>query len=755
MFSELKSEMKNYYIKYHNLEIGKNAEFVEKRNEIYNKMDAYYAENPDVAPVLLKSKLHTVIAECFKPKLFLGNPFYYEMGLREMTSWGLGSVAPSHWIRDRVGRKTNEEHPINAFLEQHFYELFNGSDTGNGIGLCAIHSSFDIDHHTLGYTTLFEAGIDGLLKEISKKKEQCEKENTNCYFYQAAEESCLALLTIAEKFADEAERLLPATEDERQRKFLTMIAQTAKRIPKYPPRTFYEGLCMLLFTRETVATLENIGISQLGHVDRLLGTLYSEDLKAGRISEKEARELITLWMMYTDVKFNLEENNWPETSTCIQLGGCDASGKTVYNHVTRMFIEEHRRAGLVNPKLNCRYSQASPREYLKLIGEANLVGHNNFALINDDVMIAGLEKGGVDTEDARLYVNGGCQETMIEGFGHTEGAALYVSFPRILDLFLRADKYEEFIRPVDQANSFEEFYGQFLNATKKFLSLVIDQRNIRQHFNKHSQPCPLFSVTQTGCIESGVDYTQGGAKYNFSTIAMVGMGTLIDSLYIIKSMVYDTKRLTINELNQVLANNWSGYEELRQTVIGLPKYGWGNAQIDTFASKVLSDLSEYIFTQRNERGGRYIPSLFAYYLFRDFSHSLRATPDGRKDGELISMGCAHSQLQKNKDITAPLRTMQYMDFTVCRGGCAVLDVKLPISKDMNADIFASFVYACGRYGCPTLQPNVVSEEELIDAKKHPERHKNLIVRVSGLSAYFIALDADVQDEIIARNSYRS
>ena len=121
-----------------------------------------------------------------------------------------------------------------------------------------------------------------------------------------------------------------------------------------------------------------------------------------KLTEAEARELLGLWMLFTDVKFDLEHNEWPETSTCIQLGGCDAAGNPVYNEVTRLVIEEHHRLGLVNPKLNCRYSKQSPDEYLQVVGKAILAGHNNFVMINDDIIISGLERNGVATEDARL-----------------------------------------------------------------------------------------------------------------------------------------------------------------------------------------------------------------------------------------------------------------------------------------------------------------------------------------------------------------
>ena len=721
------------------------------RKKIYEEMDAFYRENPGLSADRFKSRVHTAIAKHFEPKLFPDCPFFFEMGLRERNSWGLGRIVPSYWTEDRLGKAVRRAHPLLPYLEQQFAPIFQRDPKKDGIGLCSIPRSFDSDHHTLGYTLLFAKGIDGILADIRQRRAECtSSEQTD--FYLAAEESCLALLQVAEKFSRLAQQLLPQAETPRQRQFLEMIRTTAKKIPAQPPQTFYEGLAMLLFTRETVATLENMGISQLGHLDRLLGPLYEADLAQGRITPEEAEDLLGRWFLYTDIKFDLTHNSWPETSTCVQLGGCDAAGKPIFNAVTRMVIRVHHRLGLVNPKLNCRYGPDTPEEYLQLIGEAILAGHNNFVLINDAVVTQGLVGNGVRPEDARLYVSGGCQETMLEGMGHTEGAALYVSLPRILDLFLRPGN-TDVICPVGQAETFEEFYSRFFSTVEKFLALMLDNRNVCQQYNQSWQGCPLFSVTQAGCLETGRDYVRGGARYNFSTVALVGLGTVVDSLYAIRELVYRQKCVSLEALNRILASNWQSDPELRKKAIDLPKYGHGEEAPDALAAEFLQAVAAFIRSRTNQRGGAYIPSLFVYYYFEYFAPCLRATPDGRLDGDLISPGCGPGQLRRCQSITQPLNTMGNMDFTVCGGGSAVLDVKLPRSGRMDGKLFAALCRSCEKLGCPTLQPNSLRQEDLLDAKAHPEKHPDLIVRVSGLSAYFVALSPKIQEEIIQRELY--
>jgi len=723
-----------------------NAAFLALKKKIEDGMDTFVQQHPETPSVLMKSHLHTLMAQHFEPVIFEGNPFFFEMGLREGNSWGLIHYTAAGYVRAWQSKTIHQRHPILFQLEEMASKIYD-LDT---LGLCQAQNTFDGDHHTLGYTELFRLGVNGLLEKAEAAAAAFAGEEAA--FCQAAAESCRALLLIAEKFGKKAELLLETTADETSRKYLRMMAETARRVPAQPPRTFVEGLSMLLFTREAVATLEGLGISQLGHVDRLLGPLYEQDIAQGRLTREEAAELVGIWMLPTDIKFDLHNTAWPETSTCIQLGGCDEEGKPVYNEVTRLFIQEHHRLELVNPKLNCRYNSDSPREYLELAGKAILAGHNNFVLINDDIVIQGLMRSGVEEKDARLYVSGGCQETMIEGCGHTEGVAFYASMPRVLDLFLRPDFGSPAFIPVfEKADTFEDFHRQFLSAMDHFLSIVIDQRNMRQGLMKHALVCPLFSATQKGCIESGRDYTFGGARYNFSTISLTGLGTMADILCAIKKLVYEDRRCTMEELKAALAANWEGFESLRQAALAAPKYGHNVPEADALANDFLTRLAALLRQRKNERGGMHIPSLFVYYHFESFARALRATPDGRRAYDLISPGAAPSQLLPIRDVTEPVKSMQRVDFTACGGGSSVLDVKLPLSNHMTPQIFASFVQACGKYRCPTLQPNVVSQEDLLDARVHPEKHRQLVVRICGLSAYFVALTPQVQEEIIARN----
>ncbi len=755
MLTALKAEMTAYYRK---MDMRPWMTFADKDVEakfkaqyecILAEMDAFYAENPTTPTPLLKSKIHSLMAEYAKPIIFKESPFFFELSYNHSRSRGLNKNTPACWLTMKKDAELERLHPEYPEMTARYLPYFD-RETNN---ICSHNEPFDRDHNTLNYRELLSVGIGGIRKKAEGRLKEL-KEGTDEYnFCLAAVESCDAVIAIAHKFADKAEELLGGELTSAQRENLELIAKAARRIPENPPETFYEGLAMMIFMREVTPTLENVAISQLGHVDLSLIGLYERDIAQGRITEAYARRLIAVSMMHTDVKFDVENNKWPESSACITLGGCDENGATVFNALTRLYIEEHHQNHRLNPKLCCRYSANSPEDYLKLIGKALLDGHNNFALTNDDIVIPSLVESSVEVNDARLYTNGGCTEMMLEGFGHTEGTAFYISLLRFFDVFLRGDDTAKLISPIENADTFESFYSEFIAKFKAFYDVMIDQRNFRQSFYKKAVSAPLFSAMQIGCIENGRDYIEGGAKYNLSTVALVGLSSLIDSIWSIKELVYEKKRITLDGFRSVLADNWQGHEDFRREVVKLPKYAHNVPEVDSFANRLIADVASVIKSRTNERGGTCLPSVFVYSFNRTFAPCLRATPDGRYDFEILSIGCGPSSIKPLTDITAPINTLRHVNFGVCGGANVVLDMILPSSEHFGEDNFAAFVKSCAMSGCVTLQPNVLSKEELIDAKAHPERHKNLFVRVCGLSVYFTALSPEVQDEIIDRNFY--
>lgn len=748
---QLREEMSKFYQRFMVVDARQPAELAGRFDKIAAVMDAHAALATDEHPYLLKARLHEEIAEQFEPQIFPHSPFFYEMGLRASQNWGNpDSCSPGSWMRQRNHHICREGEPWGNLYHfdthvEGIYKIWNGGDV------------FDVDHHCIGYTDLLAVGLNGILDRIDSRLQQPASPDQQAYLH-AARRSAQAMLKIAGKFGRRAEEMLTTQSDPQVRTFLEMIVQAAARVPALPPRTFYEGLAMLWFLREVMATMENIGISVLGHLDRQLIDLYRADIAAGRITEKDAAQLLAIWMTPTDIKFHADTNAWPETSTCIELGGCDADGVTVFNELTRLIIRVHKANGFINPKLNCRISASSPQEYLDIISQCVLEGHNVFALLNDDVLIKACIRSGKKPREARLYVNGGCQETIVEGVEHSAGAYYYFNMVRVLDLCLQPaesrpllprPQLDELAPSVIEATDFESFYRQFIESMTSVISAGARWRAQAGSLYWKIHPCPLFSATLADCIENANDYTAGGARYNPSGIALIGLATVVDSLYAIRKAVFEEKWLTLAQLRSALADNWNQQQNLRARLTALPKFGHGDEDVDALAKRFSEDLYSCISALRSERGGNYQGSFFVYYFFKWMGEHVRATPDGRAAKELLSQGCAPARVQAPGSLTDAIRSLRSIDFANFPGN-AVLDVQLPITGNMKPAKLSSIFRTFCQMGGPTIQPNAVKVEQLRDARTNPQQHKDLMVRVSGLSARFVALAPDVQNEIIDR-----
>ena len=501
-------------------------------------------------------------------------------------------------------------------------------------------------------------------------------------------------------------------------------------------------------------------MSVIGHVDRLLGKLYENDLKHGIITEDEAVSFLEIWLSIQDIRCDSKVSSWADISCTLELGGCDQNGVTVFNRVTELVASVHERLNLINPKLNCRISEDSPEEYLHLISASLLRSHNVIALLNDDTIIPALISSGKELRDARLYVNGGCQETIVEGSEHSAGVMFYFNLPLVLDLSLNKtrrknlpDAIEKALPTViESAMDFEDFYNQYFTNMKRALSYAADiRRPFGEQWHK-THPSPAFSATLAGCIESGKDYTAGGAKYNNGTACCIGFATLSDSLLAIKRAVFEDKIITLSELRRALAADFTGYETLRARLVAYPKFGHGDDEADELAARVFDDLNRFTATLDNERGGKYVFSTFTFSHHMVAAPYVGATPDGRLKGEPLSQSTGPSRVRPVTELTDAIRAQSKLPLDKS-AGISVLDVMLPSSSSLSVEKLATTLRAFCAYGGQTLQPNRVTRERMIEAKNNPDQHRDLIVRVCGLSVYFVNLSEENKNDMIARNMY--
>lgn len=728
------------------------------KDAMFNEYNEYYSADPadishlrtkwhalcsaeaNISPFRSKAILYEVASDDCDVHIFRNNPFYYEIKSgRPRNSWGLSGIGM--FLRDA---NTSELFRMRRITEKFDAErLFSAWDF------------IDWDHQSIGYDNVLKYGLRGLREKaedrLSRPCSEMQRE-----FLNAVIAAMNSLIKLSNKFADKAKAMLAHETDIQTIKRLELISETAGRIPEYPPSTFYEALNTLLFMREICNSLEGLGISMYGQLDRMLEPYYISDLKAGRITRSDAEYYIKSFLSITDARFDL--STAPETSNTISVGGQDRDGSLVYNELTQIICHSMTELRLTNPKLNARITPAHSDEYFDLLSKTALSGTNNIAIFNDEALIKAHSSMGKAIEDCRIYANGGCQEPMLQNNEVNFKAYIYVNLLRILEMTLYPERItnadrEYFVGLADDkpltAKSWSEFYSLFLTNFKSVIdgiSAIAADAGSKAWI---TNPSPMLSATIDDCIEKGMDMFQGGARYNSASLALNGFGTLLDSLYSIKQLIYNEQKITIDELKSALDNDYNGYEDLREYILKhIPKYGQDNDSVNAFAKTLASDIAERSSGQDNGRGGKFEASLFTYFLYKVWGENWQATPDGRHKGDFFARGINPDE-KYSGEMTSLMNSVCSVPADLFPGGC-IVDVTLPTGIGNRIDIVSAVIKRFLDGGGSIMQINILNRDDLIDAKLHPERYPSLTVRVCGYSVYFTSLNDSFKDEIIAR-----
>lgn len=677
-----------------------------------------------------KTRSYEILCRECPVHLFRESPFFFEISSgRDRHSWGgFRSQAGAFW-HIRTG---------DLWLNAYGKELER--DRAEGY-LNAWNNPVGFDHHCPGYDNLLNLGLAGITAEAEKGLAACTDARKQD-FYRCAIRANQALIGLMGRFAAEADRLAKEAQSEQEQAHYARIAQAAASLCTQPPQTFYEALSLMLFYRECVGSLEGIGISTFGQLDRMLLPYYARDLAEGRITYAEAYDMFCVLLTYTDVRFEYH-HAYHETSTTFELGGCDADGNVIYNVLTEMILDAVIGIRATGTKINCRISKRHPRAYLEKIASVQAAALPVVMMHNDDVLIPARVRQGQDVRDARIYAGGGCHEIVLCNTEICTRADTWINVARIL---------LDTVKKVGDCATYEEFYQEFLRDLRFYHAHIALTKNKYEKMWCEYAPLVLYSTSITGSLEKGMDVTEGGAKYNSTALSMVGTATAVDSLYAIKTIVFDEKRLTLSELHKVLEENFEGNELLRRYIVNrLPKYGTNDETLNRFSADVLSDIADAADGMTNARGGKYLPAFYPHSTYLHLGKLTGATPDGRRAGQTLARGASPSEFIPTESPLDLVHSLKEIDFTKFADSlCA--EVTLPVMEDTEkavqtlTAVIEGFLEAEGS----SLQFNMLDQKTLIEAKKHPEQHGNLYVRVCGFSALFTCLEEDVQDEIIER-----
>jgi len=708
---------------------GYYADFDPYTAPLLAKMDELAAETAGESSYARKTAMHEMMARECPVHLFRETPFFFEISSgRGRYTWGGLQSPVGSYFHDRTA---------NEWLN--VYAAETESDRRNGY-LHAWNNPVGFDHHCPGYDKILELGINGIIRQAEEMLESCSDEKKRD-FYRCVIRSNRALLHLAGRFAEEANRLADAASDEAEAAHYRKIADAAAWVPANPPRTLYEGLCAVLFYRECVGSVEGIGFSTFGQLDRMLYPLYRADVDAGRTTPDEVLTLFCGLLLYTEVRFDAARG-YHETSTTIELGGCDRDGTVVYNELTALILDAVMNVRSINTKINCRISKAHPQEYLEKIANIQLSGIPTLMMHNDDVLVPARVNCGQEAADARMYVGGGCHEIVLQGTEVCTRADTWISLPRILLGTLER---------LDGCPDYETLYREFSSDVRRYYTRITERKNEQERKWSMYDPLPLYSSSLTGCLEKGLDLTEGGAKYNSTALSLLGTATLIDSLYALKAIVFEEKAVSYGDFRKIIAENFEGNEILRRQILEkLPKHGTGNAELDAFSAAVLHDLSG-IAGQTNGRGGKYLPAFYPHDIYTPLGALTGATPDGRPAGKPLSRGVSPSEFVQTESPLDLIHSLKAIDFTKFADSfCAELTLPPMDNTAENAAILTSVIRAFLDAEGSSLQFNLIDKAALLDARIHPDDHKNLFVRVCGYSAVFVYLSPSTQNEILER-----
>ena len=596
-------------------------------------------------------------------------------------------------------------------------------------------------HMAIDYEKLLSKGIVGILAEIEGYLKNCAADKKP--FYSACKTTLLAVIRHSEKYSELAQNLAEKEKDEHRKSELEKIAEICKKVPAYPAESFYEAIQSVHFITYCLS-LDPLRIGfvqfQLGRPDRYLYSFYQNDIQSGALTKEKAQ----LLMDCLGIQINMRVPNG--LSSGYMLGGRDENGNIVANELTEIGMQVIEDIRLVYPSVGLCYTEGMPEKYLRMACEILSHGRSHPAIFNDDIIQKGLMYYGLSKEEACNYIHSTCVEITPIAASNVWVASPYTNLPQLL-LSTLNEEYE----------SFEAHYKTLLERLDRHIKANYKAQNAIREVRTKKSVAPLLSCFVNDCLAQGLDLENGGARYNWIMPSFVGMANLVDSLYVIKEIIYEKKEMRLSELKEILNRNFEGNEALRLRLLNdLPKYGNDVDEIDGYfkdlADHIVSECEKYQCVHKN---GRLIPSEFCWVMHEHFGRNTGATPDGRLSGFPLGDGSGACQGREKNGPTASLLSATKWDHSKLIGGVAV-NIKFSKSAlgEHFLDIMQGLVKVYMQRGGFELQINVTDKAVLENAVKNPEAYRDLVVRIGGYSDYFVKLSPQMQQEILLRTEHR-
>ncbi len=635
-------------------------------------------------------------------------------------------------------------------------------------------------HTVLGYK-LFEKGMVDLIDECDQALQALSSGTNSSAIHHsqdvqakwdelhAMKLAARALISFAERHAEALHFLAEKENDVQRKDELLQTAAVCRRVPAYAPQTFHEALQHYWFIHLGVITELNPWDSfNPGRLDQHLMPFYEKGIQDGSLNKAKVKELLhCFWIKFNNhpappkMGVTAQESNTYTDFCLINLGGVKSDGSDAVNDMTYMLLEVIQEMRLLQPSSMVQVSKKNPDLFIYKTLDITRTGFGQPSIFNTDAIIQELLRQGKSIEDAR---NGGASGCVEAGAFGTEAYILtgYFNLAKILEVTLNNGfdtRTQIQIGPKTgnpvTFSSFDELMNAYEKQIKHFVDIKIKGNNTIEKLYASELPAPFLSLLSEDCIANGKDYHSGGARYNTSYIQGVGLGSVTDSLTAIRYHVFDKHTISLPGLIEALENNFSNYDELREELVyNTPKYGNDDDYADKQAVDVFNMYFNAVDGRPCYRGGRIHINMLPTTCHIYFGSVTGALPDGRLTGKPLSEGISPVQGADTKGPTAVLKSASKIDHI--KTGGTLLNQKFTPSFFDDPESYqklTALIRGYFRLDGHHIQFNVVSADTLRDAQKHPEKYRDLIVRVAGYSDYFNDLGEDLQEEIIRRTEH--
>jgi len=626
-------------------------------------------------------------------------------------------------------------------------------------------------HVAPDYEAVLTEGLNGIKKEIEEEMGKLDLTKPMDFekylFLKAANIAIDAVIHFANRYSELAKSMAAKETDAKRKAELEKIAEICSWVPANPPRSFHEALQSMWFIMIALRN-EAMGTAiSFGRADQLLYPFYKKDVEEGKITREEAKDLVAQLLIKandaTVATVNVAaaaESGFPSWWS-ITLGGITRDGKDAVNELSYLFIEAESEVAMAQEEIVIRLNKKNPDSFLVKALEIAKKLAGKFKFVSDETTIQQLVRDGIPLEDARDYIIVGCILPTVPGKS-CDNVVSGINLALCLELALNngiSRLTGEQIGPKTgdprKFKTYEEVWEAYKKQVEFVIPAIIIARNIDLKICSEYFPYPLLSALTRDCVKRGLHSFAGGALYACDAHGLIGIVNVADSLAAIKRIVFEEKKISMEELIEALDKNFEGYEHILYLLKKAPKFGNDDDYVDSIIQEVIDHASAVVRRYQGFANIKNTVAALTATLNIPLGKLVGALPDGRRAREPLAEGGLSPHQGRNvAGPVATLRSVSKLDLTKLRG--AVLNMKFnpnALRDEEKIRKLCSMIRAYFESGGHHVQFNIISTETLRDAQRNPEKYRDLLVRVATYSAYFVELGREIQDDIIARMEF--